>query len=353
MNKSSRIYIAGHKGLVGSAILRRFKKEGYRNLLVRTKSQMDLRDYEKVCRFFQKQRPQYVLIAAAKVGGILANHTYRADFLWDNLTIQNNLLKAAQVHKVKKLLFLGSSCIYPAQSPQPIKEAHLLHGELEYTNEPYAIAKIAGLKLCESFNLQYATNFLALMPTSIYGPGDSFDLENSHVLPALILKCILAKLVAAGHKSRALQITGLRNSRSLAGYLKKHNISKEHIMLWGTGKPRREFLYSDDLAAACLHIMKNVNFEQLRDPDKPVKNTHINVGYGQDISIKELAHLVRKIVGYEGEIKFDSNFPDGTARKLLNSDRIRKLGWRPTIDLEEGIRGVVAKEFPFILNEGR
>ena len=352
MNKSSRIYVAGHRGLVGSAILKNLKANGYKNLLYRTKKQLDLQDYRKVDRFFQKERPQYVLIAAARVGGILANHNYRADFLWDNLNIQNNLLKSSQVHQVKKLLFLGSSCIYPTHSPQPIKESYLLNGELEYTNEPYAIAKIAGLKLCESFNMQYGTNFLALMPTSIYGPGDRFDLERSHVIPALILKCVLGKLMGENNISSMLQLIGHKNSRSLNRYLQKHGISSEYIKIWGTGKPRREFLHSDDLAAACLHIMKNVTFDQLKGRKKQVKNTHINVGYGQDISIKELAHLIQGIVGFKGKFKFDSKFPDGTSRKLLNSDRIRKLGWKPTIDLQEGIRSVVAHKFPFVLKEG-
>ena len=349
MKKSSKIYVAGHSGLAGSAILRNLKGNGYRNLLIRTYRQLDLTNQTRVANFFRKERPHYVFLAAAKVGGIAVNNSHRADFILQNLSIQNHVISAAHQFGVKKLLFLGSSCIYPKKSPQPIRESHLLGGELEYTNEPYAVAKIAGLKLCESFNLQYGTNFLALMPTNLYGPGDNYDLQTSHVLPALVLKCVLAKLLREKSFEQIQKIMGIKNRRSIISRLNKQGISAEKVTVWGTGRPRREFLHSDDLARACVHVMQQVDFRHLINPNGSTKNTHINVGYGEDLSIKQLAQMIKKAVGFKGNFEFDASYPDGTYRKLLDSHKIRKLGWEPSISLEEGIRGVIAQEFPFVL----
>ncbi|PAF45070.1 GDP-L-fucose synthase [Helicobacter sp. 11S02596-1] len=311
MDKNSKIFVAGHKGLVGSAIINALKAKGYDNLIVKTHAELDLCDFAQTQAFFEKEAPEYVFLAAAKVGGIYANNRYRADFIYQNLSIQNNIIYNAYQHQTKKLLFLGSSCIYPKNAPQPIKESYLLSNELEYTNEPYAIAKIAGLKMCEAFNLQYDCNFIAAMPTNLYGENDNFDLETSHVLPALIAKFHQAK-------------TNSANS----------------VTLWGTGAPRREFLHSLDMAEACVYMMENIDFKDLIKESQEVKNTHINIGYGSDISIKELALLVQKIVGFEGEIIFDASKPDGTYQKLLDSSKLNQLGWRPKITLEQGIQKV-------------
>lgn len=309
MNKDSKIYVAGHRGLVGSAIVSKLESDGYNNLVLRTSNELDLRNQAAVAEFFQKERPEYVFLAAAKVGGILANSTFPAEFIYDNLMIQANVIHHAYLNGVKKLLFLGSSCIYPKYAPQPMKEEHLLTGGLEPTNEPYAIAKIAGIKMCHSYNRQYGTNFLSVMPTNLYGPNDNFDLETSHVLPALIRKFHEAKISGA-----------------------------ETVTVWGSGKPYREFLYVDDLADASLFIMnlpENVFSSLLTDHTSPAL---INIGTGEDLTIKELAEMIMKIVGFEGEICWDTTKPDGTPRKLLDVRKIKKLGWEHKVSLEEGIR---------------
>jgi len=298
MNKTSKVYVAGHRGLVGSAIVRRLENEGYKNLVVRTSKELDLRDKDQVDQFFENEKPEYVFLAAAKVGGIVANNEYPADFIRDNLLIQTNIIDAAYRNGVEKLLFLGSTCIYPKFAEQPLKEEYLLTGELEPTNEPYAIAKIAGIKMCESYNRQYGTKYISVMPTNLYGPNDNFDLHTSHVLPALIRKFHEAK---------------------------KGNIP--HVEVWGTGSPKREFLYSDDLADACVYLMNNY-----------VGNEIVNVGVGEDISIKELAYKVKEVVGYDGEIQFDTSKPDGTPRKLVDVTKLNSLGWKSSTNLEQGLK---------------
>ncbi len=300
MEKQARIYIAGHRGMVGSAIHRKLAAEGFTNIITRTSKELDLRNQEAVSAFFAAEKPDYVFLAAAKVGGILANNTYRGEFLYDNLMIQNNVIHSSYVNGVKKLLFLGSSCIYPKMAPQPLKEEYLLTGELEPTNEPYAIAKIAGIKLCDAYRSQYGCNFISVMPTNLYGPNDNYDLNNSHVLPALIRKFHEAKLK-----------------------------NEPQVVIWGTGKPLREFLHADDLADACCYLMQHYNEPGL-----------VNIGVGHDISIGDLARLVKKIVGYEGGIVHDLGKPDGTPRKLMDVSKLHSLGWRDTISLEEGITEV-------------
>ncbi|HQS53107.1 MAG TPA: GDP-L-fucose synthase, partial [Daejeonella sp.] len=298
--KASKIYIAGHRGMVGSAIFRKLEKEGYSNLLTRTSSELDLRDQKAVTDFFLNEKPDYVFLAAAKVGGIIANNTFRADFLFENLSIQNNVIHQSYLNGVKKLMFLGSSCIYPKHAAQPIREEYLLTGLLETTNEPYAIAKIAGIKMCEAYRSQYGCNFISVMPTNLYGFNDNYHPQNSHVLPALIRKFHEAKLN-----------------------------SSEHVTILGTGSPRREFLFSDDLANACYYLMQNY--------DEPGM---INVGTGEDITIKDLALLIQKIIGFEGDLVFDTSKPDGTPRKLLDVSKLHSKGWRHEVDLEQGIRMV-------------
>ena len=334
MKKDSKIFIAGHRGLVGSAIFKELQEQGYSNLITKTHSELDLSDQAKVQEFFKKERIEYVFFCAAKVGGIYANNTYRADFIYQNLAIQNAVIHSAYQYGVKKLLFLGSSCIYPKNAPQPMSEDVLLTSELEYTNEPYAIAKIAGLKMCESYNLQYGTNFLSVMPTNLYGENDNFDLENSHVLPALLKKIHLAKLLSEG---RMDEIKAEIGDLSL---LERHNISSERVVLWGSGNPQREFLHSKDMARACVYIMQNIDFTDLIKGMSEVRNTHINIGYGEDITIRDLALMVKKIVGYKGEIAFDDSKLDGTMKKLLDCSKLISLGWQPSISLEEGITGV-------------
>ena len=301
MDKKAKIYVAGHRGMVGSAILRALHKRGFENIIFRKSNELDLRNQAQVNEFFKKEKPHYVFLAAAKVGGILANNTYRADFLYENLMIQNNVIHSAYQSGVKKLMFLGSSCIYPKLAPQPLKEEYLLTGLLESTNEPYAIAKIAGIKMCDAYRTQYGCNFISVMPTNLYGPNDNYDLQNSHVLPALIRKFIVAK---------------------------KNNTPS--VSLWGTGKPLREFLHADDLADACLFLMGNFNDEGL-----------VNIGTGEDLSILELAQLVQKTVGYEGSIELDATKPDGTPRKLMDVSKLHAMGWKHQISLEKGIKQVV------------
>jgi GDP-L-fucose synthase len=297
MEKNAKIYIAGHRGMVGSAIYRRLQQEGYSNIVTRSSSELDLRDQQQVKHFFETEKPEYVFLAAAKVGGIMANNTYRAEFLFDNLQIQNNTIHNAYLTGVKKLMFLGSSCIYPKMAPQPLKEDYLLTGLLEPTNEPYAIAKIAGIKMCDAYRAQYGCNFISVMPTNLYGYNDNYHPQNSHVLPALIRRF---------HEAKE---QGLPD-----------------VTIWGTGSPKREFLFADDLAEACYYLMMNYNEEGL-----------VNVGTGHDISIKDLALLIKKIVGYQGEIKFDTSKPDGTPRKLMDVSKLQSKGWKYTTGLEQGI----------------
>lgn len=305
MNFEDKIYIAGHRGMVGSAILRRLQSLGYTNFILRTSSELDLRNQVAVKDFFSAERPDYVFLAAAKVGGIVANNTYRADFLYENLMIQSNVIHESYKSGVKKLMFLGSSCIYPKLAPQPLKEEYLLTGLLEPTNEPYAIAKIAGIKMCDAYRAQYGCNFISVMPTNLYGPNDNYDLNSSHVLPAMLRKFHEAK---------------------------KNQVSSVH--LWGTGSPLREFLHADDMADACVHLMQVFNEEGL-----------VNIGVGSDISIKDLALLIQKVVGYEGAINWDSTKPDGTPRKLMDVSKLKGLGWQAKIGLEEGIRSVYQVAF--------
>jgi GDP-L-fucose synthase len=298
MEKHSKIYVAGHRGMVGSALHRKLNALGFNNLVLKTSTELDLRDQQSVSDFFEEEKPEYVFLAAARVGGIVANNTYRADFLFDNLEIQNNIIHSSFENNVKKLLFLGSSCIYPKMAPQPIKEEYLLTGSLEATNEPYAIAKIAGLKLCDAYRDQYNCNYISVMPTNLYGINDNYHPTNSHVLPALIRRFHEAKINKA-----------------------------DSVEIWGTGSPKREFLFSDDLAEACVFLMENYNEKGL-----------INIGTGEDISIKDLALLIKKIIGFEGEIKLDTSKPDGTPRKLLDVSKLHSKGWRHTIELEQGIK---------------
>ncbi len=345
METNSKIYVAGHTGLVGSAILKKLKSKNYNNFIFTKYPKYDLTIQKIVADFFKKEKPEYVFLAAAKVGGIIANNTYRAEFIYDNLMIQNNIIHHAYLNKVKKLIFLGSSCIYPKNSPQPLKEEYLLTNTLEYTNEPYAIAKIAGIKMIESYNIQYGTNFISVMPTNLYGANDNFDLEKSHVLPALIRKMHLGKCLMNNkldlikqdlNKNPIENINGNSSILDIHSILSKYGIEKNNITLWGTGKPRREFLYSDDLADACVFLMENINFEDLVSNDE-IRNTHINIGVGKDISIKELSEMIKDIVKYKGVINWDSSKPDGTMRKLLNVDKISKLKWKHSVSLKDGI----------------
>jgi GDP-L-fucose synthase len=311
MNIGAKIYIAGHRGMVGSAIERKLRAEGYTNIITRTSKELDLRNQQAVADFFAKEKPEYIFLAAAKVGGIVANNTYRADFIYENMMIQSNIIHAAYVNKAEKLLFLGSSCIYPKMAPQPLKEEYLLTGLLEPTNEPYAIAKIAGIKMCDAYRSQYGCNFISVMPTNLYGPNDNYDLNNSHVLPALIRKFHTAK---------------------------KEN--KTEVEIWGTGSPLREFLHADDLADACFYLMQHYNEPGL-----------VNIGVGEDISIKDLALLVKKIVGFNGELKFDTTKPDGTPRKLMDVSKLHSFGWKHKINLEEGIAKVYDEVKDFLNTE--
>jgi GDP-L-fucose synthase len=390
MEKTSKIYIAGHNGMVGSAIHRNLVSKGYTNFVFTPFPQFDLTNQQTVADFFEKEKPEYVVLAAAKVGGIIANNTYRAQFIYENLMIQNNIIHQSYLNGVKKLLFLGSSCIYPANCPQPIKEEYLLTGALEYTNEPYAIAKIAGIKMCESYNIQYGTNFVSVMPTNLYGPNDNYNLETSHVLPALIRKMHLGKclenndwdsirkdlrkypiegLAETASESEILNILSKygiqRNTSGLnASCLTPHASHPVSITLWGTGTPYREFLYVDDLAEACVFVMNKVNYNDLKDlhlgsctehpaspkshaadctPHAEIKNTHINIGTGKDQTIKELAYLIKAIIGFQGELNWNSSKPDGTFRKLLDVSKLNRLGWKEKIGLETGIELVYGK----------
>ncbi|TQR42415.1 GDP-L-fucose synthase [Campylobacter sp. MIT 12-8780] len=341
MRKESKIFIAGHKGLVGSALLRALQAQGFVNLITKTHDELDLCDQKAVAEFFEKTKPEYVFLAAAKVGGIEANNTFRADFIYENLQIQNNVIHQAYKNKVKKLLFLGSTCIYPKNAPQPISEESLLSSKLEYTNEPYAIAKIAGLKMCESYNFQYGTNFLSVMPTNLYGINDNFDLKSSHVLPALLRKIYLAKLLDEGKNELVLNNLKAKSIDEARAYLANFGVSEKSVEIWGSGKPRREFLYVDDMAEACIFIMQNIDFKDLSSKNsKEIKNTHLNIGTGKDISIKELAELIQNIIGFKGTLIFNTLKPDGTMRKLSDVSKLKNLGWSATTKLEQGIKNI-------------
>ena len=377
MDKTSKIYVAGHHGLVGSAIYNNLRSKGYTNLVGRSHKELDLLDGVAVKRFFDEEKPEYVVLAAAHVGGIMANSLYRADFIYQNLQIQQNVIGESFRHGVKKLLFLGSTCIYPKNAPQPMGEDVLLTSELEYTNEPYAIAKIAGLKMCESFNLQYGTNYIAVMPTNLYGPNDNFHLENSHVMPAMMRKIFLSKQLgddnwAAVRKDLDIRpVEGVDGSASFSeieAVLSKYGISKEGVTLWGTGKPLREFLWSEEMADACVYIMERVDFKDIigiseyssvqkgasasgsSDRNNSVgrggaipslgdiRNCHINIGTGKELTIADLAQLIVKVVGFNGVLKFDSSKPDGTMRKLIDVSKLHRLGWHHKIEIEEGVQ---------------
>ena len=337
MHKNSKIYIAGHRGLVGSAILKNLISKGYHNFVFRTHAELDLMDQTAVSVFFKEEKPEYVFLAAAKVGGIIANNVYRGEFIYENLMIQNNVIHQSYLNNVKKLMFLGSTCIYPKNCPQPMKEEYLLKDELENTNEPYAIAKIAGIKLCESYNLQYGTNFISVMPTNLYGPNDNFDLEKSHVLPALIRKMYLAKLLEETNYEAIVKDLGVKDIEAAKNYLKEFGVTGTRVEIWGSGKPMREFLWSEDMADACVFLMENRDFSDCHLNTTEVRNTHINIGTGEDISIKDLALLIKGTVGFKGQLDFNSNKPDGTLKKLTDVSKLKRLGWKHHMDLEEGI----------------
>lgn len=383
MNKNAKIYIAGHRGLVGSAIVKELKKKGYTNLIFRTHKELDLTSQQDVSHFFDEEKPDYVFLAAAKVGGIVANNTYRADFIYENLMIQNNVIHQAYIHGVKKLLFLGSTCIYPKECPQPMKEEYLLTSPLEYTNEPYAIAKIAGIKMCESYNIQYKTNFIAVQPTNLYGPNDNFDLEKSHVLPALLRKVHLGKVLENNdwetirkdlNKLPIEGIDGTASEVSILEKLSKYGVriqeQKGHfdrmgeisrdkneveVEIWGSGKPMREFLWSEDMANACVYVMENINFDDIVEKEhhskslepelkesfqlnNEIRNTHINIGTGKEVTVKKLADTIKEAVGFQGNFYFNSTKPDGTMRKLTDTSKLHSLGWKHSIELQEGIQ---------------
>lgn len=351
MKQDSPIFVAGHRGLVGSAIVKNLEEKGYKNIICRTHKDLDLTNDAEVDSFFATVRPEYVILAAAKVGGIVANNRYRADFIYENLKIQNNVIGCSHKYGVKKLLFLGSTCIYPANAPQPMSEECLLTSPLEYTNEPYAIAKIAGLKMCESFNLQYGTNFIAVMPTNLYGPNDNFDLEKSHVLPALIRKIYLGKCMMSENWEairndldiRPVEgVTGSNSVEEIDAILKKYGITRNEggttVEIWGSGNPMREFLWSEEMADACVYIMEQVDFDDLKPEQGDIRNCHINIGSGKEISIRDLVMLIANTIGYEGRFQFNADKPDGTMRKLTDPTKLHRLGWHHRIEIEEGVR---------------
>lgn len=356
MEKNARIYVAGHNGMVGSAITRHLKEHGWNNLVYSPYPPYDLTDQKVVEDFFRMEKPEYVFLAAAKVGGIVANNKYRAQFIYENLMIQNNIIHQSYLNGVKKLLFLGSSCIYPKDAPQPISENYLLTDVLEYTNEPYAIAKIAGIKMCESYNIQYGTNYVSVMPTNLYGPNDNYNLETSHVLPAMIRKMHIGKCLER-NDWKAIRndldrypvegVNGNADENAVLGILEKYGITYNRgtvtINLWGTGTPYREFLHVDDVADACVFVMNNVDFRDLANDTGEIRNTHINIGTGKDLTIKELADLIKTITGFNGHLHWDESKPDGTFRKMLDVTKINGLGWREKLSLEDGIRAVYGR----------
>ena len=348
MEKNAKIYVAGHRGLVGSAIWKNLQDKGYTNLVGRTHKELDLLDGMAVRNFFDEEQPEYVFLAAAFVGGIMANSIYRADFIYKNLQIQQNIIGESFRHNVKKLLFLGSTCIYPRDAEQPMKEDVLLTSPWEYPNEPYAIAKIAGLKMCESFNLQYGTNYIAVMPTNLYGPNDNFDLERSHVLPAMIRKIHLAHCLKEGNweavrkdmNQRPVEgVNGDSSKEDILAILKKYGISETEVTLWGTGTPLREFLWSEEMADASVFVMEHVDFKDTyKEGSKDIRNCHINIGTGKEITIRQLAERIVETVGYQGKLTFDSSKPDGTMRKLTDPSKLHALGWHHKIEIEEGVQ---------------
>lgn len=363
MNQDSRIYIAGHRGLVGSAIMKNLSQKGYHNFITRTHADLDLLNQQEVADFFAETRPEYVFLAAAKVGGIMANNTYRGQFIYENLQIQNNIIHQSYVNGVNKLLFLGSSCVYPKKAPQPMREEYLLTSELEYTNEPYAIAKIAGMKMCEAYNLQYGTNFISVMPTNLYGYNDNYHLDNSHVLPALIRKMHLCKCLenadfeairADISRYGASGLTTQSSEAEIMAFLYKHGISVQkdgntnrvNLDLWGSGNPLREFLWSDDMADACVYLMEHRDFSDLTNlkddatTGNQIRNCHINIGTGKEISIRDLAYMIKEVTGFMGDIRFDKSKPDGTPRKLLNISKLETLGWVSRMELRNGLEAV-------------
>lgn len=347
MEKNAKIFVAGHRGLVGSAIWNNLKSRGYENLVGRTHKELDLMDPVAVKKFFDDEQPDAVVLAAAHVGGIMANLRYRADFIYQNLQIQQNVIGESFRHGVKKLLFLGSTCIYPRMAPQPMAEEALLTSELEYTNEPYAIAKIAGLKMCESFSLQYGCNYIAVMPTNLYGPNDNFHLENSHVLPAMIRKIHLAKCLNENDwtavrkdldKRPVEGVSGANSSDEILAVLAKYGIEPQRVTLWGTGSPMREFLWSEEMADASVHVLLNVDFKDTYDPsDKEVRNCHINVGTGKEVTIREAAEKIIREIDFKGELCWDTSKPDGTPRKLTDVTKLHRLGWHHKVEIDEGI----------------
>ncbi|WP_373816454.1 GDP-L-fucose synthase family protein [Porphyromonas loveana] len=351
MNKDAKIYVAGHRGLVGSAIWNNLQQKGYTHLIGRTHQELDLLDAVAVREFFDKEQPEYVFLAAAHVGGIMANSRFRADFIYRNLGIQQNVIGESYRHNVRKLMFLGSTCIYPRDARQPMREEELLTAPLEYTNEPYAIAKIAGLKMCESFNLQYGTNYIAVMPTNLYGPQDNFDLENSHVLPAMIRKIHLADCLLRGDEKavrtdlQARPVAGVDGSSSMneiLPLLQRYGITAEEVSLWGTGNPLREFLWSEEMADACVFLMEHRDFSHLcPSATMEIRNCHINIGTGEEISIRDLSALIAQAIGYQGRITFDSSKPDGTMRKLTDVSKLHALGWKHRIGIREGVERLV------------
>jgi GDP-L-fucose synthase len=383
MEKKALIYIAGHTGLVGSALVKSLKSKGYTDIIGKTFEELDLRNPMAVKTFFEWAKPEYVILAAAKVGGIVANNNYRGEFIYENLMIQSNVIHQAYLSGVKKLLFLGSTCIYPKDCPQPMKEEHLLTSPLEYTNEPYAIAKIAGIKMCESYNIQYGTNYISVMPTNLYGPNDNFNFETSHVLPALIRKIHLGKCLEENNweairtdlNKRSIEgVSGKEQEDQISKKLKKYGItnypvtndkSKVTVEIWGTGNPMREFLWSEEMASACVYVMEKVDFidlvkigveskkveksksqivencstiNEIKDRNLEIRNTHINIGTGKEVSIKQLAELIKNQIGFKGELFFNSDKPDGTMRKLTDPSKLHKLGWQHSIEIDEGVR---------------
>lgn len=353
IEKNAKIYVAGHRGLVGSAILKSLVSKGYTNFVLRTHQELDLTDQKAVSEFFTKEKPEYVFLAAAKVGGIIANNTYRGQFIYENLMIQNNVIHQSYLNNVKKLVFLGSSCIYPKEAPQPMAEDTLLTGPLEYTNEPYAIAKIAGLKMCESYNIQYGTNFIAVMPTNLYGLNDNFNLETSHVLPAILRKVHLGKclennawdIIEQDLNLRPIEgVSGTSSKTEILEILAKYGIKKVgdvvQVELWGSGKPMREFLWSQEMGDATVFVMESVNFFDLVDVihGREIKNTHINIGTGIEISIKDVANLVKEIVEFSGSLWFNTDKPDGTMRKLSDVSKLNSLGWQHQVEIEDGLK---------------
>ncbi|WP_222983930.1 GDP-L-fucose synthase family protein [Flagellimonas meishanensis] len=352
MEVGAKIYVAGHRGLVGSALINNLKSKGYTNIVTRTHSELDLTNTFEVAEFFEKEKPKYVFLAAAKVGGIVANNTYRAEFIYENLMIQNNVVHQSYLHGVKKLLFLGSTCIYPKHCPQPMREDYLLTDVLEYTNEPYAIAKIAGIKLCESYNLQYGTNFISVMPTNLYGPNDNFDLERSHVLPALIRKIHLGKALEKDDWDTLNQdldrlpienISGTASEGAKLKILEKYGVQRNQdgavtVEIWGSGKPKREFLWSEEMADACVFIMQERDFsDTYGENQKEIRNTHINIGTGVDISIGDLANEIKEQIGFKGAFSFNTDKPDGTMVKRTDVTKLNRLGWKHSIDISDGI----------------